>query len=713
MAKLDPSGSALVYSTYLGGSRRDDVAAIAVDSSGAAYITGGTQSPDFPVTAGAYQRICGPRGYGANLVGSCSGNVFAAKLAPSGSVVYSTFLGGTNGSMGAAIAVDSQGRAYVAGQTFDNCDPINNHCFPTSANALLQGSMFSSTTNNQGNPGSGFVAVFDAAGANLLYGSLFGDTNPVNTNSQAFPTDAVGIAVDPSGNFYLAGSTHDSRIPVTAGAYETTLQTNGTNQERGYVAKFSPLEGAGPSLVYSTYLGGNTDTATALTDVELIQGIAVDAAGNAYVTGITNEPDFPVTAGANQTNTCGPTYECITVGFLTKLNPAGSGLVWSTLVGAPPAGSSGQGSTVNSMIAAPRIDAGGNVYITGQANVTGTPNFPLVNPLQPLAGTGGQGVFVTEYDPSGSTIVFSTIFYTPKSGAPVYPGGMDLDSQGNIYIGGYTEGADLPTTAGAYQSALCSGCAGTSSGFLAKISTAPVITAVVNGASFQPGIESGSWATIEGVNLSNTNPGRTWLASEIVNGNLPTSLDQTSVTIDGKPAYVYYVSPTQLNVQVPTDANSGNVNVVVTNHGQPSAPFSAPLDSATPAFFLFPGTNYAIATRVPDYALLGNPGSIAGTIAAKPGDIIVLWATGFGLTAPATAAGVVVAGAPPVATLPTVTVGSAPVTVISTVLSPGSVGLYQVAIQLPASVPTGIVSVQASVEQATSPTGISLFVSAQ
>jgi len=240
-----------------------------------------------------------------------------------------------------------------------------------------------------------------------------------------------------------------------------------------------------------------------------------------------------------------------------------------------------------------------------------------------------------------------------------------------------------------------------------------VITAVVNGASFQPGIESGSWATIEGVNLSNTNPGRTWLASEIVNGNLPTSLDQTSVTIDGKPAYVYYVSPTQLNVQVPTDANSGNVNVVVTNHGQPSAPFSAPLDSATPAFFLFPGTNYAIATRVPDYALLGNPGSIAGTIAAKPGDIIVLWATGFGLTAPATAAGVVVAGAPPVATLPTVTVGSAPVTVISTVLSPGSVGLYQVAIQLPASVPTGIVSVQASVEQATSPTGISLFVSAQ
>ena len=145
---------------------------------------------------------------------------------------------------------------------------------------------------------------------------------------------------------------------------------------------------------------------------------------------------------------------------------------------------------------------------------------------------------------------------------------------------------------------------------------APVITGVVNGASFQPGFESGSWVTIQGSNLSNTNPGRIWTSSEIVNGNLPTSLDQTSVKIDGKPAYVYYISPMQLNVQSPDDSATGAVSVVVTNNGQQSAPFSAQLSTNSPAFFLYPGTNYAIATHFPDYALVGSPGVIAGTVSA-------------------------------------------------------------------------------------------------
>jgi uncharacterized protein (TIGR03437 family) len=241
----------------------------------------------------------------------------------------------------------------------------------------------------------------------------------------------------------------------------------------------------------------------------------------------------------------------------------------------------------------------------------------------------------------------------------------------------------------------------------------PIITSVVNGASFQSGIESGSWVTIQGSDLSNTTPGRTWLPVEIVNGNLPTSLDDTSVTIDGKPAFVYYISPTQLNVQAPTDSDAGPVRVVVTNNGQVSAPFTAQLQTYSPAFFLYTGTSYAIASHYPDYALVGNPSVVAGTIVAQPGDILILWATGFGPTNPATPAGIEVVAASSVAALPTITIGGTPVTVLSAVISPGSAGLYQVAIQLPATLPTGAVAIQASVDGVQSPSGTLIFVAGQ
>jgi uncharacterized protein (TIGR03437 family) len=246
---------------------------------------------------------------------------------------------------------------------------------------------------------------------------------------------------------------------------------------------------------------------------------------------------------------------------------------------------------------------------------------------------------------------------------------------------------------------------------ISPATNAPFITGVVNGASFQPGFESGSWVTIQGVNLSNTNPGRTWTASEIVNGSLPTSLDNTSVTIDGKRAFVYYISPTQLNVQAPTDSATGSVAVVVTNNGLTSTPYSAQISTYSPAFFLYSGTNYAIATNL-NYSLVGNPNAIPGTISAHPGDLLILWATGFGPTSPPTPAGIEVTGAPSVATPPTITVGGVPASLVGTpVLSPGSAGLYQVAIQLPSTVPTGVVSLQAAVGGVVSPVGVSLYVS--
>jgi uncharacterized protein (TIGR03437 family) len=133
----------------------------------------------------------------------------------------------------------------------------------------------------------------------------------------------------------------------------------------------------------------------------------------------------------------------------------------------------------------------------------------------------------------------------------------------------------------------------------------------------------------------------------------------------------------------------------------------------SPAFFLYGSTSYAIATRYPDNADIANPSVVPGTIAASPGDVLILWGTGFGPTAPATPAGIEVVGAQAVATLPAVTVGGMPVTVIGAALSQGSAGLYQIAIQLPANVPTGAVAIQASVNTVQSPGGILIYVLAE
>jgi uncharacterized protein (TIGR03437 family) len=217
--------------------------------------------------------------------------------------------------------------------------------------------------------------------------------------------------------------------------------------------------------------------------------------------------------------------------------------------------------------------------------------------------------------------------------------------------------------------------------------------------------------TIQGTNLANTYPGRTWTASEVDAGELPTSLDGVSVTIDGKPAFVDYISPTQVNVLAPADGRVGKVNVVVTNNGATGAAATAQLQAVAPAFFMYPGTNYAVAFVLPDHAMEGNPSVVPGTIAAKPGDTVELLGTGFGVTNPSVPAGTVVSGAPAVVTAPSVTVGGVAAHVVSTVLGAGSVGVYQVTIQLPATVPTGAVAVRASVGGAQTQAGVLLFVS--
>lgn len=251
LAKLNSQGSALVYSTYLGGSGSDSLGRVAVDAAGNAYVTGTTDSTNFP-TANAFQKAL--RG---------SPTVFVAKFNPQGSVVYSTYLGGSDADGGLAIAADRSGNAYVAGVA-------GSKDFPVTPGALQP----------QSSGDDVFVTKLDASGSALIYSTYLGGSGL---------DVALGIAIDSTGNAYLAGATTSTNFPLTTDAIQTSYLGGAID---GFAAE---LNAAGSALLYSSYLGGaENDTPFA---------VAVDPAGNFYLTGITNSLNFPVTSGAFQ-----PTY---------------------------------------------------------------------------------------------------------------------------------------------------------------------------------------------------------------------------------------------------------------------------------------------------------------------------------------------------------------------------------------------------------------------
>jgi uncharacterized protein (TIGR03437 family) len=250
------------------------------------------------------------------------------------------------------------------------------------------------------------------------------------------------------------------------------------------------------------------------------------------------------------------------------------------------------------------------------------------------------------------------------------------------------------------------------SGLALADSIPPTIDAggVQNGASFQPGIVPGSWLTIKGTNLSPV-ASDTW-DKAIVGGKLPTALDGVSVSVGSKPAYVYFISPTQINVQAP-DVGAGPVPVTVTTPSGTSVSATATVAIQSPAFFLWPGSQ-AVATRNSDRSLAVKPGTFAGatTVAAHPGDVLILWGTGFGPTTPPVAAGIQVPSDGTIRNTSPVTVkiGTADAQVFGSALSPGYAGLYQVAIQVPATMADGDYALKATVSGVTSPDGVILSV---
>ena len=469
---IDP---VLVYSTYVGGSGESSgVAAVAVDSSGAAYVAGRTTSTDFPMTPGAFRDTNNGGGVNCDFC-----DAFVSKFDSSGALVYSTYLGGHDANSINDVAVSPAGEAYVVGST-------SAKDFPTTTGAFQRTcALHGPGDGREGRCDAGFVTKLNTEGTGLIFSTYLGGGGVTLTGYGTLPT---GIALDAALNIFVTGSTGPG-FPVTAGAFQTSPTASGT----GFVTK---MNADGTALHYSSYLGGSTE--------DRPFSIAIDGSGNAYVTGLARSPDFPTTPGAFQ-RTCLtlPVFGGCFIAFVTKVNPAGTSIVYSTLlggsipVGGLPSGYSSIGAdiavdqygfayvtgeskssnfpttpgslkprtaTVDAFVTKLNLDGTGLVYSThlggdaadwsssgsaievdavGNAYIIGATalGFPQVNSLQPEYGQGSTDAFVAILNASGSVLTFST--YLGGSGFD-YATGSALDVHGDLLVAGVTESFDFP-----------------------------------------------------------------------------------------------------------------------------------------------------------------------------------------------------------------------------------------------------------------------------
>ncbi len=396
---IDPG---IGYATFLGAGGFDEASGIKVDSAGNAYVVGTTSTDSgfaFPTTSGAF-----------DTSGNGNYDVFVTKLAPDGgSLVYSTFIGGAGQDNGFGIAIDDAGAAYVAGSAQNG--------FPTTSGAA--------DTTFGGGSHDVFVAKLAPGGGSLVYSTFHGGGG--FDQGQA-------IAIDSAGNAYVTGVATGG-FPTTPGAYDET-PTFGAD---AFALKIAP---GGGSVVYSTILGGGPSTTG--------NAIAVDPAGNAYVTGGAEANSvafsYPVTAGAFDTTPSLGTMDA----FVTKVAPNGGSLVYSTFLGGT-RGDRGRGID---------IDSDGNAYVvgeTGGGNPTTAEEFPTTpGAFDTMKGSASNDGFVTKVAPNGASLVYSTLLggdVNPDNptGTPDAATGVVVNGSGQAYVTGYTINTDFPTTPDAQQ----------------------------------------------------------------------------------------------------------------------------------------------------------------------------------------------------------------------------------------------------------------------
>ncbi|HEY0429831.1 MAG TPA: SBBP repeat-containing protein [Pyrinomonadaceae bacterium] len=417
VSKISPDGQTILYTTFLDGSDDDgeldfNVGVknldITIDAAGSAYIAGTTESDNFPVTPNAYQRsrYCN-RNFGACLFNE---EGFVTKLNSQGTIVFSTYLGGGKGDFLHSIAVDSDGKAYVVGATSSGLTfPMKNQFQST---GVFGGSL------------DAFLTVFNPEGSDIVYSTgLSGNSTDV----------ASKVALDSSNNVYVAGFTPSTNFPV-----KNSFQSVNNGGDDAFVAKFNTSLSGNASLIYSTYIGGaGTDDAF---------GIAVDASGQAYITGVTGSFNYPLQNAFRSTNQ-------INEAFVTVLNSSGNALVNSSFLGG---GNQDEGRDIT-------LGNGGLIYVTGNTLSTDTDGFPTALPFQ-AANAGNRDAFVTKLK-FGTGIISSS--FLGGSGDDF---GEGIDVRGNlIYVAGTTNSNNLATTSGVVQPNPGAGNSNATDGFVAKI----------------------------------------------------------------------------------------------------------------------------------------------------------------------------------------------------------------------------------------------------
>ena len=473
VAKLNATGSSLIYATFLGGSGSDGSFAVAVEEAGSVYVAGTTYPTDFPVSSGAFDTTLAgtsdsfvaklnPIGseltYGTYLGGSAhesgsgialdgagyafvtgsthssdfpatpgvfdptfnGGDVdtFVAKLDPTGSALsYATFLGGSNWDLGNAIAVDATSRAYVTGRTYSGDFPTTPGAFDVSYDRNYDV----------------FVVKLNPAGSGLAYATFLGGSAA---------DYGWFIVVDETGNTYVTGQTTSTNFPTTLGAYDTSYNGGGDV----YVVKLNP---GGSALTYATYLGGSGADAN-----EFAASIAVDATGSAYVTGDTRSTNFPVTLGAFDTSynggACGTPpslYPCSDT-FVAKLNPAGDALAYATYLG----------GNLDDMSYVIVVDGSGSSYVAGYTN---SATFPTTLGAFDTSYNGDGDTYVAKLNPAGSALSYATFL----GGSALDFGFVAIDGTGSAYVMGFTSSINFPTTLGAFDRSYNGG----GDGFVAKL----------------------------------------------------------------------------------------------------------------------------------------------------------------------------------------------------------------------------------------------------
>jgi uncharacterized protein (TIGR03437 family) len=546
---------------------------------------------------------------------------------------------------------------------------------------LLQGM----TPDTQGNlyilQGGAFIRKVNSAGIiTTIAGGGQGLTN--NTPALQENLNVTGIVADNQGNYYLANGQFVLKVDAagTATFFAGTLAGPGDSGDGGPAtsAQVEPSNLAfdGGGNLYICEVNSNR-----IRKVDT-NGIITTVAGTGQP-GYTGDGGPAISAKLQfpqgmTVDTAGNIYFADNFGYIRKVNTSG---VISTIAGngKPPAPGEGTAALSTGMVPVwVAVDGAGNLYYVDS----------LINGRVRQINTSG---FV-------NTVAGNVTSFTLGDGGPALsawlqsPTGVAVDNSGNIYIADIGHNRVRKVTGVAVP-----GNAGSVTGAAPSISS----NGVVNGASFGPGLVVGSWATVQGTNLA-ASTGE-W---DVVNGILPIQVNDVTVDFGGNDAYVYYVSPTQINFIVP-DVRTGTQQVTVANAAGTSQTVSVTVDNFAPAFFLWPN-NQVVATSQ-DFTYAAASGTFTGVTStpAKPGGTIILWGTGFGPTDPAFPQGMVTptTGGPYKTDPVTVTIDNLPATVYGAALAPGFAGLYQIAIEVPNALGTGNWPVVATIGGVSSLTG--------